>query len=161
MNQFMRMALAEALGGMHANQGGPFGAVIVRHAPGLAGTPQVVARAHNRVLVSKDPTAHAEIEAIREASRALGKFDLSDCEIYTTCEPCPMCLAAIQWARIARINYGCTREQAAQAGFSDADIYDAIQGRPGSQSVTAVQLDARECGEAFREWEQKPDKVRY
>jgi len=161
MNQYMRMALAEALGGMHANQGGPFGAVIVRHALGMAGTPQVVARAHNRVLVSKDPTAHAEVEAIREASRVLGKFDLSDCEIYTTCEPCPMCLAAIHWARIPRITYGCTREQAAEAGFSDTDIHDAIQGKSDSPSVAAVQLDVRECAEAFREWAQKQDKVWY
>jgi guanine deaminase len=161
MNQFMRMALAEALGGMHSNQGGPFGAVIVRHARGAAGTPQVVARAHNKVIITKDPTAHAEIEAIRDASRALGTFDLSDCEIYTTCEPCPMCLGAIHWARIRRITYGCTREQAASAGFSDADIYEAIQGKREAEPLVATQLDARECEEAFREWAQKQDKTPY
>ncbi|MCX7039019.1 MAG: nucleoside deaminase [Spirochaetes bacterium] len=155
MNQYMRMALAEALGGMRANQGGPFGAVIV--APGG----RVVGRAHNRVIATKDPTAHAEIEAIREASRALGKFDLSDCEIYASSEPCPMCLAAILWARIPRIFYGCAHEQAARAGFSDADILDAVRGEAAAQPVASEQMDEKECLIAFREWEAKPDKVPY
>jgi len=155
MNQYMRMALAEALGGMRANQGGPFGAVIV--APGG----RVVARAHNRVIAAKDPTAHAEIEAIREASRALGKFDLSDCEIYASSEPCPMCLAAILWARIPRIFYGCAHEQAARAGFSDADILDALRGAAAARPVASEQMDEKECLIAFREWEAKPDKVPY
>ncbi len=155
MNQYMRMALAEALGGMRANQGGPFGAVIV--APGG----RVVARAHNRVIATKDPTAHAEIEAIREASRALGKFDLSDCVIYASSEPCPMCLAAILWARIPRILYGCTHEQAARAGFSDAEISDVIRGTSTASPVALEQLDEKECLIALREWEAKPDKVSY
>jgi guanine deaminase len=155
MDQYMRMALAEALGGMRANQGGPFGAVIV--APGG----RVVARAHNRVIATKDPTAHAEIEAIREASRALGKFDLSDCVIYASSEPCPMCLAAILWARIPRILYGCTHEQAARAGFSDADISDVIRGTSTASPVALEQLDEKECLIALREWEAKPDKVSY
>jgi guanine deaminase len=155
MNQYMRMALAEALGGMRANQGGPFGAVIV--APGG----RVVGRAHNRVIATKDPTAHAEIEAIREASRALGRFDLSDCEIYASSEPCPMCLAAILWARIPRIFYGCTHEQAARAGFSDADILDAVRGAAAARPVASEQMDEKECLIALREWEAKPDKVSY
>jgi guanine deaminase len=155
MNQYMRMALAEALGGMRANQGGPFGAVIV--APGG----RVVARAHNRVIATKDPTAHAEIEAIREASRALGSFDLSDCEIYASSEPCPMCLAAILWARIPRIFYGCTHEQASRAGFSDAEILDAVRGAAAAHPVASEQMDEKECLIAFREWEAKPDKVPY
>jgi len=151
----MRMALAEALGGMRANQGGPFGAVIV--APGG----RVVARAHNRVIATKDPTAHAEIEAIREASRALGKFDLSDCVIYASSEPCPMCLSAILWARIPRILYGCTHEQAARAGFSDAEISDVVRGTSTARPVALEQLDEKECLIALREWEAKPDKVSY
>ena len=155
MNQYMRMALAEALGGMRANQGGPFGAVIV--APGG----RVVGRAHNRVIAMKDPTAHAEIEAIREASRALGRFDLSDCEIYASSEPCPMCLAAILWARIPRILYGCTHEQAARAGFSDAEISDVIRGTSTARPVALEQLDEKDCSIALWEWEAKPDKVSY
>ena len=155
MDQYMRMALAEALGGMRANQGGPFGAVIV--APGG----RVVARAHNRVIATKDPTAHAEIEAIREASRALGKFDLSDCVIYASSEPCPMCLSAILWARIPRILYGCTHEQAARAGFSDAEISDVIRGTSTARPVALAQLDEKEGSIALREWEAKPDKVSY
>ena len=151
----MRMALAEALGGMRANQGGPFGAVIV--APGG----RVVARAHNRVIATKDPTAHAEIEAIREASRALGRYDLSDCAMYASSEPCPMCLAAILWARIPRILYGCTHEQAARAGFSDSDISDVIRGTSTARPVAFEQLDEKECLIALREWEAKPDKVPY
>lgn len=151
----MRMALAEALGGMRANQGGPFGAVIVAEGG------RVVARAHNRVIATKDPTAHAEIEAIREASRALGTFDLSDCVIYASSEPCPMCLAAILWARIPRILYGCTHEQAAMAGFADEDIAGVIRGTSTASPVSLEQLDEKECLIALREWEAKPDKVPY
>lgn len=151
----MRMALAEALGGMRANQGGPFGAVIVAEGG------RVVARAHNRVIATKDPTAHAEIEAIREASRALGTFDLSDCVIYASSEPCPMCLAAILWARIPRILYGCTHEQAAAAGFADEDIAGVIRGTSAASPVSLEQLDEKECLIALREWEAKPDKVPY
>lgn len=161
MNQFMRLALAEALGGMHTNQGGPFGAVIVLRAPGLTGAPQVIARAHNRVLATKDPTAHAEMEAIREASHALGRFDLSDCELYTTCEPCPMCLAAIYWAKIPRVHFGCTKEDAAQVGFADAHIHDIVRGKAKKEEVKMEPMDGQECREAFREWDQKADKGQY
>ena len=161
MNPFMRIALAEALGGMHTNEGGPFGAVIVQKTASPGAGPRLVARAHNRVIATKDPTAHAEIEAIREASHALGRFDLSDCEIYATCEPCPMCLAAIHWARIPMVYYGCGRVEAASAGFADEHISDVMRGVSSGSPVSSVQVDARECGEAFREWEQKPDKVRY
>jgi guanine deaminase len=155
MNQYMRMALAEALGGMRANQGGPFGAVIV------AAGDRVVARAHNRVIATKDPTAHAEIEAIREAARALAKFDLSDCEIYASSEPCPMCLAAILWARIPRVYYGCTHDEAEKAGFADAEIAAALGGAAGNRPVELVQMDGQECRLALREWEAKTDKVPY
>jgi guanine deaminase len=167
MNQYMRMALAEALGGMRAAEGGPFGAVIV--APGG----RVVARAHNRVIASKDPTAHAEIEAIREASAALGRFDLSDCEIYASSEPCPMCLAAILWARIPRVYYGCTHEEAEAAGFSDAAIAEVLKGkpRPGREggagrgrtggALEMTRVDGAECSIALKEWQAKADRIQY
>jgi len=155
MNQYMRMALAEALGGMRANQGGPFGAVVVAEGG------RVVGRAHNMVLVSKDPTAHAEIEAIREASRALGSFDLSDCEIYASSEPCPMCLAAILWARIPRVFFGCTHAEAEAAGFADAEIAAAVCGSREGMPVELVQVDGAECRIALQEWNAKTDKVPY
>jgi guanine deaminase len=155
MNQYMRMALAEALGGMRANQGGPFGAVVV------AAGGRVVGRAHNMVLVSKDPTAHAEIEAIREASRALGSFDLSGCEIYASSEPCPMCLAAILWAHIPRVFFGCTHAEAEAAGFADAEIAAAVRGSTEGMPVELVQVDGAECRIALQEWDAKTDKVTY
>jgi guanine deaminase len=167
MNQYMRMALAEALGGMRAGQGGPFGAVVV------APNGRVVARAHNRVIATKDPTAHAEIEAIREASSALGRFDLSDCEIYASSEPCPMCLAAILWARIPRVYYGCTHEQAEAAGFSDAAIARVLKGKPrqgredkprqGREDSTLemTRVDGDECSIALKEWQAKADRIQY
>jgi guanine deaminase len=155
MNQYMRMALAEALGGMRAGQGGPFGAVVV--APGG----RVAGRAHNRVIATKDPTAHAEIEAIREASRELGRFDLSDCEIYASSEPCPMCLAAILWARIPRVYYGCSHAEASEAGFSDEAIADVLRGEAGASPVELVRVDAAECRMALAEWAAKEDKVQY
>ena len=159
MNQYMRMAVAEALGGMRKDQGGPFGAVIV------AAGGRVVARAHNRVIVSKDPTAHAEIEAIREASSALGRFDLSDCEIYASSEPCPMCLAAILWARIPRVYYGCTHEEAEAAGFSDAAIAEVLKGRPArgraGKAIEMTRVDGAECSIALKEWQAKADRIQY
>jgi guanine deaminase len=155
MNQYMRMALAEALGGMRAGQGGPFGAVVV--APGG----RVAGRAHNRVIATKDPTAHAEIEAIREASRELGRFDLSDCEVYASSEPCPMCLAAILWARIPRVYYGCSHAEAAEAGFSDEAIAGVLRGEAGASPVELVRVDAAECRMALAEWAAKEDKVQY
>jgi tRNA(Arg) A34 adenosine deaminase TadA len=132
-----------------------------------------VARAHNRVIVSKDPTAHAEIEAIREASSALRRFNLSDCEIYASSEPCPMCLAAILWARIPRVYYGCTHEEAEAAGFSDAAIAEVLKekprrgregkprpGREGSP-LEMTRIDGAECSIALKEWQAKADKVQY
>ncbi len=153
MNRYMKKALEEARRGVASGDGGPFGAVIVRGG-------KIVAGAHNRVIVDTDPTAHAEVCAIRAAAAALGRFDLSDCELYTTCEPCPMCLAAIHWARIPRIYQGCTRYDAADIGFDDKLIYDALGGETVSR-VTAVETDRRECLDVFREWRDKADKVRY
>jgi len=149
----MHLAVAQAYLGMRKNRGGPFGAVIIRNG-------RVVGRGHNQVIGTNDPTAHAEIVAIRRASARAKKYDLSDCEIYSTCEPCPMCLAAISWANIRTIYYGCTREDAEKIGFRDKLFYD-LQGKKVVGAVRKVQVGRRESLGPFREWEQKKDKIRY
>lgn len=151
---FMGMAVNEAFKGMTDNEGGPFGAVIVKDG-------RAVARGHNRVVKTKDPTAHAEIVALRRASKKLGRFDLSDCQIYSTCEPCPMCLAAIYWARISRIYYGCTKEDAARIGFADESIDAAIKGKLSARKLRMISMEREGCLKLFVAWEQKPDKVPY
>lgn len=155
-SEYMKAALREARRGAQANEGGPFGAVIVR-----AG--KIVARAHNSVVGTNDPTAHAEILVIRKASSKLGRFDLSDCEIYTTCEPCPMCLAAIHWARIPVIYFGCTRADAAQIGFDDEFFYRVLQGRTtkAEKRVRSIQVGRKACLKLFRDWSRKPDRILY
>lgn len=154
MNKFMKTAVKEALKGMRKNDGGPFGAVIVKDG-------KIIARGHNRVIKTNDPTAHAEIIAIRKAAKKLKRFELSDCEVYSSCEPCPMCLAAIHWAKMKKLYYGCTEEDAAKVGFDDKFIYDAIKGISEKKQVEAVQVDREECLKPFEEWEQKNDKVKY
>lgn len=149
----MHLAVVQAFLGMRKNRGGPFGAVIVRNG-------RVVARGHNQVIATNDPTAHAEIVAIRRAAARLKRFDLSDCEIYSTCEPCPMCLAAISWANIRTVYYGCTREDAEKIGFRDKLFYDLL-GKRASRAVRRVQVGRRECLGPFREWERKKDKIGY
>lgn len=151
---FMKLATAEALTGVHKNHGGPFGAVIVRRG-------KVVAKAHNEVVSSFDPTAHAEIMAIRKASTGLKTFDLSGCELYTTCEPCPMCLAAILWARIGKVYYGCTRGDAGTIGFRDDMFYKTMRVRPRPAGIRLVRVGRRECLKVFRAWVDKPDEVPY
>ncbi len=149
----MKKAVAQAYLGMRKNRGGPFGAVIVRDG-------EIIAWAHNLVLKIHDPTAHAEIVAIRRAAAKLKKFDLSDCEIYSTAEPCPMCLAAIFWARIRKVYYGCTRKDAEKIGFRDKRLYDLMKKRkPGI--VEKVKLERRECLKPFQEWSRKKDRVMY
>jgi guanine deaminase len=150
----MSLAVAQAYLGMRRNHGGPFGAVIVRNG-------RVIARGHNQVVGTNDPTAHAEIVAIRRASARLKRFDLSGCDIYSTCEPCPMCLAAIAWANIRTVYFGCTREDAEKIGFRDKAFYDLLQGRKASEPLRRVRVGRRECLGPFREWEQKKDKVTY
>jgi len=152
--QFMREAIQLADDGMRGGRGGPFGCVVVR-----AG--KIVARGNNRVTSTNDPTAHAEITAIREACGALGKFSLDDCELYTSCEPCPMCLAAIYWARIPTVFYGNTRADAAAIGFDDDFIYRQIPLPPEQRAIAMRPLLRDEAKAAFAEWAQKPDKVRY
>ena len=153
MNKFMEMAVEEARKGMNSNEGGPFGAVVVRDG-------KVIARAHNRVLKTNDPTAHAEILAIRQAASELEDFDLSGCEIYATSQPCPMCYSAIHWARIEKLHYGTTKDDVATIGFDDSFIYEIIKGESEPQ-VEEDNTDRDSCLELLDEWEKKPDKVMY
>ncbi|CAH2213755.1 nucleoside deaminase [Tepidibacter aestuarii] len=154
MYDFMSIAIEEAFSGIKNNDGGPFGAVIVRNG-------EIIAKAHNEVIKTNDPTSHAEIVAIRRASNILGRFDLSDCEIYSSCEPCPMCFAAIHWAKITKLYYGCTREDAAKIGFDDQYIYDVINGTEKNKKVQVTQTYRNLCLEPFKEWELKIDRVQY
>jgi guanine deaminase len=153
-DKFMGAAIREARKGMLANRGGPFGAVVVRNG-------RILSRAHNRVIISSDPTAHAEILAIGKASKKLKRFDLSDCELFSTCEPCPMCLAEIHWARITRLYYGCTRKDAARAGFADDRIYQLFQRQSAGRSFQRVMICRDRCLPIFLEWEKKADKIPY
>lgn len=150
----MDLACKEALRGMNNNEGGPFGAVIVKDG-------KVIAKAHNRVIKTNDPTAHAEIVAIRKASKKLGRFDLADCQIYSTCEPCPMCLAAIHWAKMKMLYYGCTKKDAANINFDDKFIYDVIKEVAKKPQVKKFQVDRDACLRLFTAWKEKEDKVPY
>ena len=153
-DNFMREAIKEAEAGMRAGRGGPFGCVLVRRG-------EIIARGNNRVTSANDPTAHAEITAIREACTKLNTFQLADCELYTSCEPCPMCLAAIYWAHIPKLFYANTRADAAAIGFDDDFIYQQIPLAPEKRSLAMQPLLRDEAQRAFREWQTKPDKVRY
>ncbi|MFO8063978.1 MAG: nucleoside deaminase [Spirochaetia bacterium] len=154
MNRFMEAAIAEAQTAVTHGQGGPFGAVIVHEG-------RIVGRGHNTVVAANDPTAHAEINAIREASTFLGRFELSDCEIYTTCEPCPMCYGAVYWARISTIYRGATAEDAAAFGFDDEAVYEDIVRRPSERKIAQIEVDRQACLEPFTYWKSKPDRVPY
>lgn len=151
--EFMQMAIDASVENVK-NGGGPFGAVIVKNG-------EVVAVGTNRVTANNDPTAHAEVMAIRTACQRLNTFRLSDCEIYTSCEPCPMCLSAIYWSGIRIIYYGNNALDAARIGFSDQFIYDELK-RPLIQRVIpAINLMRPEAQAAFRAWEEKRDKIAY
>jgi len=152
--RFMRRAIQLSREMMEESNGGPFGAVIVR-----AGA--IVAEGFNRVTSTNDPTAHAEIVAIRAACTALGRFDLRGCEIYTSCEPCPMCLASIYWARLDRVFYANDRADAARIGFDDDVIYRELALPIAARSLPMTRLLADEARAAFDAWEKKPDKIRY
>jgi guanine deaminase len=151
---FMRRAIALSRQGMSEGRGGPFGAVVV------SGT-RIVGEGANQVTSTNDPTAHAEVVAIRAACAALGTFDLSGCEIYASCEPCPMCLSAIYWARIGRIYYGNGRADAARIGFDDAEIYTEVARALEDRTIPLVPLLPDEARAPFDEWVRKSDKVRY
>lgn len=152
MNQWMRVAYNEALEGMLANDGGPFGAVIVKE-------DEIIASGHNTVLQSNDPTAHAEVNVIRDASRKLGTYNLSDCELYITCMPCPMCLGAIYWARIPIVYFGATEQDAAKGGFDDHRFYEMMRGQ--SSDLVLKQIDYKATARLFDLWLEKEDRHLY
>ena len=151
---YMRRAIALSLDMMRSGKGGPFGAIVVQG-------DTVIAEGFNQVTSENDPTAHAEIVAIRQACRALQRFDLTGCEIYTSCEPCPMCLSAIYWARLDRIYYANDRNDAAQIGFRDDFLYHEIPLPLEQRAIPTLRLLPEEGFAAFAEWQQKPDKVSY
>jgi tRNA(Arg) A34 adenosine deaminase TadA len=150
----MARAIALSLENVRTGAGGPFAAVVVKDG-------EIIAEGANAVTTTNDPTAHAEVVAIREACRKLNSFDLQGCEIYTSCEPCPMCLGAIYWARPTRVYFANSAADAAQAGFDDAFIYQEI-GRPHPErAIPMIQLAQDGALAAFRVWQQKEDKIRY
>jgi tRNA(Arg) A34 adenosine deaminase TadA len=152
---FMDEAIKEAEAGIKNNEGGPFGAVIVKGG-------KIVARGHNMVLLTNDPTAHAEIVAIRKASEKLKNFDLKGCQLYATCEPCPMCLSAIFWSRIDTIYFGCSKEDAAKIGFDDKLFYEMLQDPELMKKyLKEEQLKREDCMKIFNDWQQKADKKMY
>ena len=152
--QFMRSAIALAFDNVRAGSGGPFAAVVVKDG-------RVIAEGTNRVTSSNDPTAHAEIVAIREACRVLNDFQLSGCDLYTTCEPCPMCMGAIYWARPERIFYAGTAADAAAAGFDDAFIYDELKLPPTARRIPTTQILRDESLAIFGAWQKQENKKRY
>ena len=152
--EFMRRAIALALENVRSGSGGPFAAVIVKDG-------RVVAEGVNRVTGTNDPTAHAEVVAIREACRKLENFQLADCDLYTTCEPCPMCLGAIYWARPARVFYACVAADAAAAGFDDAFIYEELNRTHAERRVPMRQILREEALKIFSQWEQQEKKTPY
>ena len=150
----MRRAIELSREKMREDEGGPFAAVIVRNG-------RIVAEGWNQVTGHNDPTAHAEIVAIREACRALGTFCLDGCEIYTSCEPCPMCLAAIYWARIDKVYYANTAADAAAIGFDDEKLYREMAAEPAARSLPSERICAEEALVVFREWAADPDRTPY
>ena len=150
MNKYMRMALNEARKGIKAGHGGPFGAVIVKDGV-------VVAKGHNQVIKNNDPTCHGEIMAIHKACKKLGTFDLSGCEIYTTGEPCPMCMAAILWANIDKVFYGCNILDTEEIGFRDKKFYEQFANR--EQFIQ--ELDRKQCLKLYGEYKRITDKINY
>ncbi len=149
MREAIRLASANV-----ENGGGPFGAVIARGG-------EIIATGVNRVTANCDPTAHAEVSAIRAAAQKLGTFNLSGCQIYSSCEPCPMCLGAIYWARLDRLFYGNTKADAARIGFDDAFIYKELALPLSERTLRAEQLLGKEALATFEAWEQKTDKTPY
>lgn len=152
--KFMLRAIQLAENGMNNNDGGPFGAVIVKDG-------KIIGEGNNRVTSTNDPTAHAEVVAIRNACANLSSFQLEGCELYTSCEPCPMCLGAIYWARPKAIYYACTRIDAADAGFDDQFIYDELKVDFSERKIPIIQGARIESLEVFNKWKAKVDKTKY
>src|SRR5712692_7779164 len=151
---FMSRAIALAIENVRTGRGGPFAALVVKGG-------RIIAEGANRVTATNDPTAHAEVVAIREACRIVGNFQLTGCDFYTTCEPCPMCLGAIYWARPARIFYAGTASDAAAAGFDDAFIYDQLKLAPTRRRIPTAQILREESLAIFEAWRKQENKNRY
>ncbi len=153
-HSFMQEAIRLSFETMRNNTGGPFGAVIVKDG-------KIIARGFNKVVSTNDPTAHAEIVAIREACKTINHFQLEGCEIYTSCEPCPMCMAAIYWARPDKVYYANSKTNAAEIGFDDDFIYQEIALPYSERKIPILRIMEKEALEAFKEWSEKSDKIRY
>jgi guanine deaminase len=151
---FLRLTFEVALQGVESGAGGPFGALVVRG-------DEVLSRAHNQVVSTNDPTAHAEIGAIRAACAVLNSFQLDDCELYASCEPCPMCLGAIYWARPRAVFFSATRDDAAAAGFDDAFVYDELALPPGARTLPMQRVELAEAAAPFAAWAARADRVEY
>ena len=152
-NEFMKKAIELSIESVN-NGGGPFGSVVVKDN-------KIVAEGSNKVVPTRDPTAHGEIVAIREACKKLNNFNLKGCELYSTCEPCPMCLSAIYWARIDKIYYANTREDARKIDFDDSLIYTELQKNIDKRKIPMIQILRNEALKAFELWDTKKDKVKY
>jgi len=150
----MARAIQLSIENVHSSNGGPFGAVIVKNG-------QIIAENVNRVTSTNDPTAHAEVLAIRQACTKLGVFELPDCELYSSCEPCPMCLGAIYWAHISHIWFANSAEDAARIGFDDSFIYSELKLPHAQRKIPTRQMMREEALAAFRAWAEKPDKIAY
>ena len=154
MEKFMKIAIMEAKKGVQHRDGVPFGAVIVKD--GI-----VIAQGHNRVVSTHDPTAHAEVVVLRKAASVLKRFDLSDCELYTTCEPCPMCYSAVHWAKIKKLYYGATRQDAAAIGFDDQYLYEVLANQRVDEQLSLWPLDRDGCPEVFKAYEKDGERTAY
>jgi len=150
----MQEAIRLSQRGMSNNEGGPFGCIIVKG-------DEIVGRGNNKVSVTNDPTAHAEVTAIRDACKTLGSFQLTDCEIYTSCEPCPMCLGAIYWARPKIVYYANNRQDAADIGFDDSMIYEEMAVPIEDRKITMIPIGRLAAQKVFKAWKDKPDKSVY
>jgi tRNA(Arg) A34 adenosine deaminase TadA len=153
-NSFMARAIQLAIENVRTGQGGPFGAVVVKESG-------IIAEGANRVTASNDPTAHAEVVAIRQACQKLASFELKSCELYTSCEPCPMCLGAIYWTRLSRVYFGGFAADASRVGFDDSFIYREIAQPHPQRGIPMIQMMREEALAAFRAWEEKSNKITY
>ncbi|MGD0730658.1 MAG: nucleoside deaminase [Terracidiphilus sp.] len=152
--EFLRRAIALATQNVVAGMGGPFAALIARDG-------QIIAEAVNTVTAANDPTAHGEVNAIRAAAKTLGTFTLAGCQLYSSCEPCPMCLAAAYWARLDAIYYGASAADAARAGFDDAFLYDELRKQQSQRTLPSTQLLGDEAWASFAAWIASPNKIEY
>lgn len=153
-SEFMKQAILKAISGVSKDEGGPFGCIIIKN--GI-----IIGTGNNRVTSTNDPTAHAEVMAIRQACKKLNSFQLDDCIMYTSCEPCPMCLGAIYWARPKKVFYGCNKSDAAKIGFDDDFIYKELELERHKRSIPFEQIDREKALKAFKIWEEKEDKIEY